>query len=202
MGMPYAVLMPIFADRILQGGPSGLGMLMGASGLGALMGAVALATRKGIQGLGRWVAFASAGFGAGLILFSTSRSFRLSALLLVPTGFSMMVQMASSNTLIQSMVPDELRGRVMAVYSMMFMGMAPVGALLAGTLADRLGAPLTVAVGGAACVVGAAFFWVRLPTLRGEARQLIIAQQMSGGSPPEEMNATTALPTGARGQSA
>jgi MFS family permease len=131
MGMPYAVLMPIFADRILQGGPSGLGMLMGASGLGALMGAVALAARKGIHGLGRWVAFASAGFGAGLILFSMSRSFWLSALLLVPTGFSMMVQMASSNTLIQSMVPDGLRGRVMAVYSMMFMGMAPLGALLA-----------------------------------------------------------------------
>lgn len=201
-GMPYAVLMPIFADRILQGGPSGLGMLMGASGLGALLGAVALATRKGIQGLGRWVAFASAGFGAGLILFSLSRSFWLSALLLVPAGFSMMVQMASSNTLIQSMVPDELRGRVMAVYSMMFMGMAPLGALLAGTLAGRLGAPLTVALGGGACIVGAAFFWRRLPMLRGEARQLIVAQQMSGGSPPEEMTAPPTLSTGARGQSA
>ncbi len=202
MGMPYAVLMPIFADRILHGGPRGLGILMGASGLGALSGAVALATRKGIQGLGRWVAFASAGFGAGLIMFSMSRSFWLSAALLVPTGFSMMVQMASSNTLIQSMVPDELRGRVMAVYSMMFMGMAPLGALLAGTLAGRLGAPLTVAVGGAACIVGASLFWLRLPMLRGEARQLIIAQQMSGGSPPDEVTDTPNLTTGARGQTA
>lgn len=200
MGMPYAVLMPIFADRILGGGPRGLGVLMGASGLGALLGALALASRKSIQGLGRWVAFASAGFGAGLMLFSLSRSFWLSAALLVPTGFSMMVQMASSNTLIQSMVPDELRGRVMAVYSMMFMGMAPMGALLAGTLAGRLGAPLTVAFGGAACVVGAVAFWTRLPTLRGEARQLIVAQQMSGGSPPEEM--TAPLPSVARGRSA
>lgn len=202
MGMPYAVLMPIFADRILRGGPRGLGILMGASGLGALLGAVTLATRKGIHGLGRWVAFASAGFGAGLILFSLSSTFWLSAALLVPAGFSMMVQMASSNTLIQSMVPDELRGRVMAVYSMMFMGMAPLGALLAGTLAGRLGAPLTVATGGAACIVGAAFFWMRLPMLRGEARQLIIAQQMSGGSPPEEMTAPPTLSAGARGQSA
>jgi len=200
MGMPYAVLMPIFADRILHGGPRGLGILMGASGLGALLGAVVLATRKGIEGLGRWVAFASAGFGAGLILFSTSRSFWLSAALLVPAGFSMMVQMASSNTLIQSMVPDELRGRVMAVYSMMFMGMAPVGALLAGTLAGRLGAPLTVAVGGAACIAGAGLFWRRLPRLRGAARRLIIAQQMSGGSPPEEMTAPPTLSTGARAQ--
>jgi MFS family permease len=201
-GMPYAVLMPIFADRILGGGPSGLGILMGASGLGALLGAVALATRKGIQGLGRWVAFASAGFGTGLILFSLSHSFWLSAALLVPTGFSLIVQMASSNTLVQSMVPDELRGRVMAVYSMMFMGMAPVGALLAGTLAGRLGAPLTVALGGAVCILAASLFALRLPRLRGAARQLIIAQQMSGGSPPEEMTAPPTLSGGVRGQSA
>lgn len=187
MGMPYAVLMPIFADRILHGGASGLGLLMGASGVGALAGALSLAMRRGVSGLGRWVAFASAGFGVSIILFSLSRSFWLSALLLIPVGFSMMVQMASSNTLVQSMVPDHLRGRVMAVYSMMFMGMAPFGALLAGTLAGRLGAPLTVALGGGVCIVGAILFWTRLPVLRGEARELIIAQQMAGGGPSEEM---------------
>ncbi|HEV3468838.1 MAG TPA: MFS transporter [Pyrinomonadaceae bacterium] len=186
-GMPYAVLMPIFADRILGGGPGGLGLLMGASGAGALTGAVVLASRRSVRGLGRWVAWASAAFGVSLILFSMSRSFWLSAALLVPAGFSMIVQMASSNTLIQSMVPDELRGRVMAVHSMMFMGMAPVGALLAGALAGRLGAPLTVALGGAACVAGAALFWRRIPLHRGEARRLIVAQQMSGGTPPEEV---------------
>lgn len=187
-GMPYAVLMPIFADQILGGGAGGLGLLMGASGLGALLGALALAARRSVRGLGRWIAVASASFGASIILFSLSRSFWLSAALLVPAGFSMMVQMASSNTLIQSMVPDELRGRVMAVYSMMFMGMAPVGALLAGTLAGRLGAPLTVALGGAACVAGAGLFRLRLPLHRGEARRLIVAQQMTGGAPPEEVS--------------
>ena len=185
-GMPYAVLMPIIADRILGGGASGLGILMGASGVGALIGALSLAGRKGVAGLGRWVAFSSAGFGVGLILFSLSRTFWLSAALLVPVGLSMMVQMASSNTLIQTMVPDHLRGRVMSVYSMMFMGMAPLGSLLAGVLAGRLGAPLTVAAGGAICVAGSSIFALRLPGLRTQARQLILAQQMVGGVPAEQ----------------
>ena len=187
MGMPYAVLMPIFADQILHGGASGLGLLMGASGVGALAGALSLAARNGLRGLGRWVAFSSAGFGASVILFSMSRSFWLSAALLLPVGFSMMVEMASSNTLIQAMVPDALRGRVMAVYSMMFMGMAPIGALLAGALAQRLGAPNTVALGGAVCILGALVFGLRLPSLRAEAREIIVALQMAGGDPPEEM---------------
>jgi MFS family permease len=175
IGMPYVVLMPIFADRILRHGASGLGLLMAASGVGALVGALSLAVRQGVHGLGRWAAFSAAGFGASLILFSLSRSFWLSLVLLLPVGFSMMIQMAASNTLIQAMVPDNLRGRVMAVYSMMFMGMAPFGALLAGALAQRLGAPTTVAIGGAVCIAGAAVFWLHLPALRHEARQLIVA---------------------------
>jgi len=191
MGMPYAVLMPIFADQILHGGASGLGILMGASGLGALAGALSLAARQGVRGLGRWVALATAGFGISIILFSLSRSFWLSAALLVPAGLSMMVQMAASNTLIQSMVPDALRGRVMAVYSMMFMGMAPFGALLAGVLANHLGAPLTVALGGGMCVLGAGGFALRLPVLRASAQPLIIAQEMAGGHPPEEMTGSS-----------
>ena len=138
IGMPYVVLMPIFADQILRHGASGLGLLMAASGVGALVGALSLAVRQGVRGLGRWVAFSATGFGASLILFSLSRSFWLSFALLLPVGFSMMIQIAASNTLIQAMVPDNLRGRVMAVYSMMFMGMAPFGALLAGALAQRL----------------------------------------------------------------
>ncbi len=187
MGMPYAVLMPIFADRILHGGASGLGLLMGASGVGALVGALSLAARRGVRGLGRWVALASAGFGASLILFSFSRTFWLSAALLVPVGFSMMVQMAASNTLVQAMVPDALRGRVMAVYSMVFMGMAPFGALLAGVLANHVGAPNTVALGGAICIIGAAAFGLRLPALRHEARRLIVALQMTGGDPADQV---------------
>lgn len=180
MGMPYSVLMPIFADQILHGGASGLGLLMGCSGVGALIGAAALAGRRGIRGLSTWIMIACAGFGTSLILFSLSRMFWLSMALLVPVGFSMMVQMASSNTLIQSMVPDRLRGRVMAVYSMMFVGMAPFGALLAGVLAHEIGAPWTVAAGGTACIAGAMVFRSHLPRVRAEGRELVLAQAASG----------------------
>jgi MFS family permease len=186
MGMPYAVLMPIFAKEILGGGADSLGMLMGASGVGALAAALALAARKGIKGLGRWVAVSSAAFGASIILFSFSRSFWLSALILIPVGFSMMTQMASSNTLVQSLVPDHLRGRVMAVYSMMFMGMAPFGALLAGSLAESLGAPRTVMLGGVVCILGAIVFALRLPALKTEARRIVVALQMTADAPANE----------------
>jgi MFS family permease len=187
VGMPYAVLMPIFADRILHGGARGLGILMGATGVGALGGALTLATRTGLKGLSRWIMTAAMGFGVSLILFSLSRNFWLSVVLLLPVGFAMMLQMASSNTLIQAMVPDRLRGRVMSVYSMMFMGMAPFGAFFAGALAQHLGAPLTVRIGAVACIAGSTAFGLGLPKLRVEARQLIIAQQEVGGSPAQEM---------------
>jgi MFS family permease len=176
LGLPYMVLMPIFADQILHGGARGLGLLMGASGVGALIGALSLAMRQGVRGLGRLVAVSAAGFGASLILFSFSRAFWLSAALLMPVGFCMIVEMASSNTLIQTLVPDNLRGRVMAVYGMMLMGMAPTGALLAGALAHQLSAPITVALGGSG-----------LPGFRREARQMIVALQMAGGDPAEEV---------------
>ena len=189
VGMPYTVLMPIFADRILHGGARGLGILMGFTGIGALLGALTLALRTGIRGLGKLISICCAGFGISLIAFSFSRIFWLSAALLIPVGFFIMLQMACSNTLIQSMVPDALRGRVMAVYSMMFMGMAPFGALLGGAIADRLGAPIAVAIGGAASILGAVWFGRQLPIFRGEARQLIIAQAMAGGEPAEEMTA-------------
>jgi MFS family permease len=189
VAMPYAVLMPIFADRILHSGARGLGILMGFSGVGALIGALLLAAKSGLKGLGRWIVISTAAFGVSLILFSWSRYLWLSALLLVPVGMSLMVEMAASNTLIQSMVPDQLRGRVMAVYSMMFMGMAPFGALFAGVLADRMGAPLTVTVGAVACLGGAAIFGLHLEEFRLEVRPLIIAQSAAGGDPPEETTA-------------
>lgn len=187
--LPYAVLMPLFADKILHGGPKALGLLMGSSGVGALCGALTLAMRKTVHGLSKWVAAACAGLGVMLSLFSFSRTLWLSALLLAPVGFCTMIQMASSNTLIQSMVPDRLRGRVMAFYAMTFMGMAPLGSLLAGSLAHNLGAPWTVFIGGVAAVIGAGIFWLRLPSLRPAAREMIVAQQMSGGAPAEEMTA-------------
>jgi len=189
VAMPYTVLMPIFADRILHGGARGLGILMGATGVGALLGALTLATRTGVYGLGRWVTFSCAGFAVFLVAFALSRIFWLSTVLLVPVGFCMMLQMSSSNTLIQAMVPDHLRGRVMSVYSMMFMGMAPFGALLGGLVADRMGAPLAVIMGAVAGLGGAILFGLRLPSMRDEARRLIIAQEMVGGEPAQEMTA-------------
>ena len=185
MGMPYSVLMPIFADEILHGGSKALGLLLGFSGVGALLGALTLAGRQGVRGLGRWVMLACGGFGVSLILFSFSRTFLLSLILLVPVGFCMMVQMASSNTLIQSMVPDRLRGRIMALYSMMFVGMAPFGALLSGILANLMGAPFTVGFGGAVCIAGAVVFRAHLPAIRAEGRQLILAQTMAAGEPTD-----------------
>jgi MFS family permease len=187
VGMPYSVLMPVFAVKILHGTARTYGMLMGATGIGALLGALTLASRRGVSGLGRLVAIACGGFGTGLILFSLSRSYWLSLCVLAPMGFSMMTQMASSNTLIQVMVPDRLRGRVMAVYSMMFMGMAPLGSLLCGALAEHIGAPHTLMLGGCVAIVGAILFARNLPKIRVEARQLILAQGMAGGEPAEEM---------------
>jgi MFS family permease len=148
---------------------------------------MALAARHGVRGLGRWVMFAAMGFGASLFFFSFSHWFWLSVLLVMPAGFCMILQMASSNTLIQTMVPDELRGRVMAVYSMMFMGMAPIGALLSGAIAQHVGAPITVRLGGIVSLAGGAVFALTWPGMRGEARRLILAQSMAGGDPPEEM---------------
>ena len=188
---PYSVLMPIFADRILHGGARALGVLMGAAGVGALMGALTLAMKRGLRGLSRWVAVSCAGFGVSLICFSFSTNYLLSILLLVPVGFAVMLQMASSNTLIQSMVPDEFRGRTMAVYSMMFMGMAPLGSLFAGGLAAKIGAPWTLAIGGLGAIIGAGVFARNLPKLRVEARELLIAQGKAGGEPAGTITART-----------
>ncbi len=174
VGMPYTVLMPVFADKILHGGARGLGILMGATGVGALFGALTLAAKTGIKGLGRWVTITCATLGISLFLFSFSTSFWLSAALLLPCGYSMMLH---------------LRGRVMSLYSMMFMGMAPFGAFFGGALANRIGAPMTVAVGGIACVFGAIWFGRALPELRIEARRLIVAQGLAGGEPVQELNA-------------
>ena len=185
--MPYTVLMPIFAGRILHGGARQLGMLMGATGIGALLGALTLASKADVKGLGKWVWIAATGFGTSLILFTLSRHLWLSMALLVPTGFGMMVQMGATNTLLQVMVPDRLRGRVMSLYSMMFIGMGPIGALIGGAIAARIGAPWTVAVGGVTCLAGGAIFARRLPGMRGVARQLILEQGMGAGEPPASL---------------
>jgi MFS family permease len=185
VAMPYAVLMPVFAAKILHGNARTLGILMTSAGLGALIGALMLASRRGVKGLSRIVSIACAAFGLALILFSFSHWWILSALLLIPVGFSVMTQMGSTNTLIQSMVPDRLRGRTMAVYSMMFLGVAPFGALLSGWSADRIGAPHTLAIGGVIAILGAIAFARHLPKIRIEARQLLDAASIEAAQASE-----------------
>lgn len=175
--------MPILADQVLHGGARAMGLLMGASGVGAVAGLLILASRTGMKGLSRWVLSCATGLSVVLIAFSLSRSLWLSMLLLIPVGGFMMVTMAGVNTLVQSMVPDRLRGRVMSVYSMMFQGMSPFGALLGGFLGHQFGAPAAVAISGVVCLAGAILFGVRLPSWRPELHQLVRAQAMSAATP-------------------
>jgi len=178
MALPYTVLVPIFAVRILHGGASVYGALMGAVGVGAMFGALVLATRQQLRGLGNVVAYSATGLGASLVLFSASHWYWISFAILVLSGFTMMMQFTASNTLIQAMVPDQLRGRVMSLYAMMFLGMTPFGSLLAGYLADHIGAPVTVALGGLASCLGGLAFLRKWPSMRAPARDLIAAQGM------------------------
>jgi MFS family permease len=166
VGMPYIVLMPIFAKEILRGGPSTLGFLMASSGVGALTGAFFIASRRDFKGTSRLIPTAVIIFGAGLIAFSFSRVFGYSCALMLVTGFGLMVQMALSNTSLQTIVDDDKRGRVMSFYTMAFMGMAPFGSLLAGALAHRIGAPNTLLLGGLACVAGALLCARNIPAFR------------------------------------
>jgi MFS family permease len=173
-GMPYAVLMPVFAKDILQGNAHTLGFLFGAVGCGALIGAIYLASRKSVLGLGRWIAIATSVFSLGLLFFSFSRNIYLSVGLMLFTGFGMMMQMASTNTLLQTLVDDDKRGRVMSLYVMAFMGTAPFGSFMAGTLASTIGAPLTVLSSGIICLTGAFIFYRNLPSLRKHIRPIYI----------------------------
>ncbi len=182
MGMPFVVLMPIFAARVLHGGPHTLGFLMGAMGVGALVSALSLAARKSVRGLIRMIPIAAAVFGLGLIGFGLSRVFWLSMIMVFVAGMGMMQGMASSNTIIQTIVSEDKRGRVMSYYTMAFMGMAPFGSLLAGTMAHKVGAPLTVIMNGSAVLLGAVWFMTQLPAVRREIRP--VYREM-GILPPE-----------------
>lgn len=164
VGMPYAVLLPVFAKNVLHGGPHMLGALTGASGCGAIAGALWLASRKDIVGIDRVLVIAGAVFGSGLVAFGFSPWVWLSFLMMIATGAGMMIQMAASNTVIQTVVSEDKRGRVMSFYTMAFFGMTPFGSLAAGLLADRFGAQVTVASGGFATILAvAAFAMTRKP---------------------------------------
>ena len=183
MGLRYEILMPVYVREMLHGGPQEFGLLMGASGVGAIIGSLVLATLGDVRTLGDWVALAAAGFGGSLVLLSFSHSFSLSFVVMLLIGFTMVTQLDASNTLVQRIVPDEMRGRVMAIWTMMLSGLAPFGSLLVGVLAQRFTARRTFAAGGMACVMGAMAFGFCLPILQREARKLITKRgREDGGS--------------------
>jgi MFS family permease len=172
MGMPYVVLMPVFAAQVLHGGPHTLGFLMGAAGVGAVVSALSLVLRRSVRGLTSRLPIASVLFGTGLVLFGLSRVVWLSLLLMLVVGFGMMQGLTISNTIIQTLVPEDMRGRVMSFYTAAFVGMAPFGSLLAGTLASWIGAPRTVMVTGACCIAGGIWFWTQLTAIRRDIRPI------------------------------
>jgi MFS family permease len=185
--MPLTVLMPVFATRLLFGGPGTLGLMTAAVGMGALGGALFLASRKTVLGLGRQIAWASAVFGLGLVGFSLSNMLWVSLVLLAVNGFAMMLVTSASNTILQTIVDDDKRGRVMSFYATALLGMAPVGSLLAGSLASHVGAVRTVQLAGAVGVFGALVFARKLPALRTIVRPIYrrigILPELTSGIP-------------------
>jgi MFS family permease len=172
MGWPFMVLMPVFAAQVLHGGPHTLGFLMGAVGVGSLTSALALVVRRSVRGLTKMIPVAAAACGVGLICFGMSNVLWLSMLTMLVTGFGIMQAATASNTILQTLVDEKMRGRVMSYYTMAFVGMAPFGSLLAGALAHAIGAQRTVVVSGIACIAGALWFWTRLKGIRKEMRPI------------------------------
>jgi MFS family permease len=178
--MPYTVLLPVFAGNVLHTDAHGLGWLMAATGMGALAGALRIARRGTIRGLGRLIAGAALLFGVSLLALAASTALWFSIPVLLAVGYGMITGMAGCNTLLQSLVPDHLRGRVMSLYTLFFLGMAPIGSLMAGALAAHLGTPLTIAAGGIGAILGAILFWRALPGIRRHVQE-------QGLMPPEEL---------------
>ena len=182
-GMPYSVLMPAMASTVFHGGPHTLGFLMTASGAGAVVGALYLASRRSVLGLGRVMVMSTLAFGAALIVFGSSRALWLALLALPFAGAGFMVEMASTNTILQTITEEHLRGRVMAFYTLAFLGTAPIGSLLAGVVADRIGPPATIVAGGFVCVAGGVWLALRLPSLRQHVRPIYVERGILPGLP-------------------
>ena len=176
VGMPYVVLMPVFAKNILHGDAQTLGWLMGAAGFGALVAALLLARRKRVLGLGQWILTASGIFGLGLIAFSFSRSLPLSLVIIAFVGFGMMIQLGATNIILQTIVDEDKRGRVMSLFTMAFLGLAPFGSLLAGSLGEKIGVPTTLLLSGVLCLLAALWLFIQLPKLKREARPVYVAK--------------------------
>jgi MFS family permease len=187
-GLQYSVLMPIFADRIFHSGAHGLGILLGINGAGALCGALVMAARRGIKGLSVWIAVAASIFSVAIIAFGFAPTFSSAAALLYIVGFATMIHFGSTNTLIQMMTPDRLRGRAISAYSMMYMGTTPIGSMAAGIVAEHLGARITIWVGGIFCMLGAVAYASQLSGMRGEARNMVLS---ASAVPPENAKLST-----------
>jgi predicted MFS family arabinose efflux permease len=173
-GLQYTVLVPVFAEKILQGNAETLGFLMAASGVGALCGGIYLASRQTILGLGKLIAFAPTILGIGLITFSLSRYLPLSLFTMLFIGLGTILQVAAGNTVLQTIVEDEKRGRVMSLFTMAFLGIIPFGSLLGGALADRISAPTVLIIDGIVCILGSMYFMRQLPALRQLVRPIYI----------------------------
>jgi MFS family permease len=174
IGMPYTVLMPIFAKDILRGGPNFLGFLMASSGIGALVGGIYLASRRTVLGLGKILTAATGIFGLSLIIFSVSKNLWLSLSMMFISGLGMIIHIASTNTILQTITEDDKRGRVMSFFTMAFMGMSPFGNLMAGALANSIGASNTVLISGGICILGTIIFSLKLPSIRKFIRPIYI----------------------------
>jgi MFS family permease len=174
MGWPFMVLMPVFAGEVLHGGPHTLGFLMGAVGVGSLVSALSMVMRRSVRGLTKMIPIAASVFGVGLICFGLSQHLWLSMAAMLVTGFGMMQGLTGSNTIIQTLVDEKMRGRVMSYYTMAFVGMAPFGSLLAGTFAHAIGAQRTVIVSGVACILGSIWFTTQLRSIRREMRPIYV----------------------------
>ncbi|HYX30720.1 MAG TPA: MFS transporter, partial [Pyrinomonadaceae bacterium] len=182
MGLRYEILMPVYVREMLHGGPTQFGLLMAASGVGAIFGSIVLASFANVRTLGDWIGFAAAGFGFSLVLLSISHSFAVALLIMLLIGFTMVTLLDASNTLVQRIVPDELRGRIMAIWTMMLSGLAPFGSLVVGFVAQHFTARRTFATGGMACVMAAMAFGFSLPILQREARKLITKRSRADGA--------------------
>jgi MFS family permease len=168
----YTVLIPIFAVQILHGGPHTLGFLMAASGMGAVVAALSLASRKSVRGLGRVIAWGITALGTALIVFSFSHWFWLSWAAMMVAGFGMMTSTASINTMLQTIVQPDKRGRVMAFFTASFVGMSPLGNFGGGWVASHIGAPVSVRIASGVCLIVAFFYTRRLPALRDHIRPI------------------------------
>jgi predicted MFS family arabinose efflux permease len=186
IGMPFTVLLPIVAAKVLGGGPNTLGFLTAATGVGALACAMALAMRRSVRGLVKWLGIAAAILGGSLILFGLSHSFWWSMVLMFGAGYGMMQQIVTSNTILQTIVADDKRGRVMSFYAMSVFGFSPIGSLIAGMLASWMGAPYTLILGGVLCLCASLWYFGRLSEIRRAIRPVYI--EMGIVPDPSAMN--------------